>query len=306
MFGFGDSHKPNPDTVRLVESIVLKQLRIIVQEASKYSDGKNLRGKDLVFLMRHNKQKMQRFVKYLLNKRNSALLQQLQKNIVEIDCEPKEPKGELIEFIKSIDETGEFTDLSGFDEIKHDRQLRADRISQALDEQKYLEFCKARCASFNSRDTTQRSLNKLWLWIDPKKEIDFKPDALDVLGYYAYQTVAEITDYALLVRMDGKCGTDPLKHLPGSYYTATMFNGEHRFEGTNPDYSKVHSSQPPISVNEIKEVMRRVHSPQAGLQNFGGKLPETHYLFCALIFINFISLFFLLFLNKLLIKGNML
>nr|CAH7752159.1 unnamed protein product [Callosobruchus chinensis] len=33
MFGFGDSHSPNPDTVRLVESILLQQLRTLVQEA---------------------------------------------------------------------------------------------------------------------------------------------------------------------------------------------------------------------------------------------------------------------------------
>nr|XP_023020046.1 transcription initiation protein SPT3 homolog [Leptinotarsa decemlineata] len=278
MFGFGDSHTPNQETVLLVENIVLKQLRTLVQEALKYSDGKNLKGEELVFLMRHNKQKMRSFVKYLINKQTKSAIQKMQTNVVEIDKIQK-PKGPLMEFIERIDETGEFTDLSEFDEIKYQRQLRADRISLALDEKKYLEFCKARCASFCSRDTTQRSLEKLRLWVDPKKKINFKVEALDVLAYYAYQTVAEITDYALLVRMDSKCGTDPLKHLPGSYYTATMFSGKHRFEEPNPDYSNVHSSQPPISVNEIKEVMRRVTSPQAGRLSFGGKLPETHFLF---------------------------
>lgn len=278
MYGFGDSHKPNPETVRLVESIVLKQLRTIVQEAIKYSDGKNLKGEELAFLMRHDKHKMQRFVRYLINKENKAKVQQLQPDINEIDGSVL-PKNDLIEFIEKIDETGEFTDLSEFDEVKYERQLRADRISQALDEKKYLEFCKARCASFNSRETTHRHLDKIRSWLDPKKEINFKIEALDILAYLAYQTVAEITDYALLVRMDSKCGTDPLKHLPGSYYTATMFSGKHKFEESNPDYSTVHSSQPPISVNDIKEVMRRVHTPQAGRLNFGGKLPDTHYLF---------------------------
>ncbi|KAJ8919746.1 hypothetical protein NQ315_006275 [Exocentrus adspersus] len=275
MFGFGDSHTPNPDTVRLVENIVLKQLRSIVHEASKYSSGDVLKGEELVFLMRHNKHKMQRFVKYLHNKKNKHLLL----NINTVKANVSQIKSNLLEFIERIDETGEFTDLSEFDEVKYERQLRADRISQALDEKKYLEFCKARCASFNSKDTTQRSLEKLKLWIDPSVQMKFNDEALDVLAYYAYQTVAEIIDYALLVRMDSKSSTDPLKHLPGSYYTATMFNGEHRFGGSNPDYTKVHSSQPPISLNEIKEVMRRVYSPQAGKLNFGGKLPETQYLF---------------------------
>lgn len=77
------------------------------------------------------------------------------------------------------------------------------------------------------------------LWIDPKQEIKFADEALDILSYFAYQTVAEITDYALLVREDAKSGMDPLAHLPGSYYTAAMFNGPHRFEGKKPDYTRV-------------------------------------------------------------------
>lgn len=278
MFGFGDSHVPNPETVRLVEGIVLKQLRTIVQEALKYSDGKTLKGKELVFLLRHDKHKMRRFVQYLRNKEIQSAVQSMKSEIIEIDQDVK-PKGELMEFIEYIDETGEFTDLSEVDEVKQNRLLRADRISQALDEKKYLEFCKARTASFASRDITFRKSEKLRLWIDPKKEINFQTNAMLVLAYFAYQTVAEITDYALLVRMDSKSGLDPLSHLHGSYYTSTMFNGEHSLGTTNLDYSRVYSGQPPISVNEIKEVMRRVHSCHSGKINFGGKLPETHYLF---------------------------
>lgn len=273
MYGFGDSHKPNPETVRLVESIVLKQLRTIVNEALKYWDGEALKGEDLVFLLRHNKVKMQRFVRFLQNK---AIKNRLKRLDTETDIDPNEkPKHKLIEFIEKIDETGEFMDISEIDETKVERQIRADHISQALDEKKYLEFHKARCASFKVVGT---GMEHLRLWIDPKRDINFKPEALEVLSYFAYQTVADITDFALLVRDDLRSGTDPLKHLPGTYYTSAMFNGQHRFEGNNPDYSRVYSCQPPISVNEIKEVMRRIHSPQAGKLNFGGKIPITHYL----------------------------
>ncbi|CAH0546676.1 unnamed protein product [Brassicogethes aeneus] len=279
MFGFGDSHKPNPETVRLVESITIKQLKLIVQEALKYVQKNVLEGEELLFLMRHNKHKMRRFVQYLHNKETKNMLSQLQSNITDVDGD--KPKCKLLKFIEMIDETGEFTDLNEVDEIKFQRQLRADRISQALDEQKYLEFCKARSVSFSSKSTV-RNMEKLRLWIDPNNEVVFKPEALDVLSYYAYQTVAEITDYAILVRMDGKFSMDPMQHLTGSYYNATMFNGDFRFinsTGSNPDYSRVYSGQPPISVNEIKEVMRRVYMPQAGKLNFGGKVPETHFLF---------------------------
>lgn len=284
MFGFGDSHKPNPGTVRFVESIVLKQMRMIVREALKYSENNTLRGEELVFLMRHNKYKMRRFVRYLINKHTkNQLIHHAYSSEIDLELDeskrPKKLKNHLIEFIERIDETGEFTDLCEFDEIKYERQLRADRISQALDEKKYLDFCKARCASFSNKDTVYKNLEKLKLWIYPNDDIRFIESSLEVLAYYAYQTVAEIIDYALLVRMDTRSNNDPLSHLAGSYYTATMFSGKHRFEESNPDYSRVLSSQPPISIAEIKEVMRRVHTPQAGKLNFGGKVPETHYLF---------------------------
>ncbi|XP_060520208.1 transcription initiation protein SPT3 homolog [Cylas formicarius] len=275
MYGFGDSHEPNPETVCLVESIVLRQLRTIIEESIKYWDGKMLTGENLIFLLRHNKIKMQRLIKYLHNKILKNKLKRLQSNSETVDLD-EIPKNNLLEFIEELDETGEFMDTSYVDEVKLRREIRADRITQALDEEKYLEFHKARCTSFKNANG---DLKHLKLWVDPENLIAFNQDALDILSYYAFQTVAEIVDYALLVRADTKSTTDPFKHLQGSYYSSVMFNGTPRFEGLDLDYSSVHLNQPPISVNEIKEVMRRLHTPQAGKLNFGIKFPNTHYLF---------------------------
>ncbi|KAB0792611.1 hypothetical protein PPYR_14570 [Photinus pyralis] len=278
MFGFGDSHKPNPETVRFVESIVLRQLRTIVHEATRYWDGKLLGGEELIFLMRKNKWKMRRFVKYL-NLKHLKTQCETEMN-AEFQTKTPQSRHPLLEFIERIDETGELTDLSELDEVIHRRQVRADCISQALDDSKYLEFQKARCVSFNSRGTSRSAnLEKLRAWIDPKKQINTSGIALEVLAYYAYQTVAEIIDYALLVRMDARRSSDPLGNLAGLHYTAAMFVGEHRFSGSNPDYSRVYSGQPPITVAEIREVMRRFNVPQAGRLTFGGRLPETSFLF---------------------------
>lgn len=46
MFDFGDSHKTNSNTVRFVESIVMKRLKTIVQEELKYTDEKILKVKN--------------------------------------------------------------------------------------------------------------------------------------------------------------------------------------------------------------------------------------------------------------------
>lgn len=273
MYGFGDSHTPNPETVQLVESTVLSQLRSIVQEALKHAAQESrLQGEELIFLMRKNKYKMRRFIKYLHNK---EMRRNVEKQVEYGSPEISSTDGKrLIEFIEKIDETGELTDMTEFDDQKYERQVRADRMSQALDEKKYLEFCKARRASFVSRNS-----DDLRLWVDPDQELHFTPAAMDVLSYYAFETVAQIVDYALLVRMDKSRTRDPFSNLRGMHYNATMFNGTHRFVGTKPDISAVYSGQPPISVDEIREVMRRVTMSQSGRLNFGLKLPETHFLF---------------------------
>lgn len=272
MFGFGDSHQPNPDTVHLVEQIVLNQLRLIVQEALKFAEGKTLGGEELVFLMRKNKQKMQRFVKYLLHK---DLKKKAESSVVDLTEPVKNP---LLEYIGYIDETGELTDVSEFDEVKYQRQVRADRMSQALNEEQYMKFFNARCMSFNSKSILQsRNFEKLRLWVDPKKEVNFTTVGLDVLSYYAYETVAEIVDCAFLVRLDSRHTDDPLANLDGMYYTAAMFNGEHKLANAQ-DYSKVYSGQPPISVNEVKEVMRRLYMPNHGKLCLGRKLPDSQYI----------------------------
>lgn len=142
MYGFGDSHEPNPETVRLVENILQSQLKTIVNEAMKKGEGnKVVRGEDLVFLLRHNKCKMQRFVRYVQHK-DSIKTKNLDPSVIDLD--PDKPPNSLLEFIESIDETGEFMDLSEIDETKVERMIRADRISRDLSEEKYIEFQKAR------------------------------------------------------------------------------------------------------------------------------------------------------------------
>lgn len=143
-----------------------------------------------------------------------------------------------------------------------------------LDAKKYIEFCRARRASFTSKNP-----DELRFWLDPDQELSFSPVALDILAYYAFETVAQIVDYALLVRMDKQRTKDPFSNLAGMHYNAVMFNGSYRFVDSKPDISVVYTGQPPISVDEIREVMRRVTMPQAGRLNLGKKLPETQFLF---------------------------
>lgn len=249
LFGFGDHPTPNKDTVGLVETIVLQQLRGIIQEALKYSNESTLNGKELIFLMRRNKHKMHRFIRYLQNKELKKEIQKdtVDPNLLNVDL----PKHPLIDFIEYIDQTGELMDLTELDAVKYARQVRADSISQILNQKKYTEYQKARTVSFHKENDA--NLNTFRHWIDPKGEVKFEDTALDVLAYYAFETVAQLVDFAFEVRLDSKKGPDSL--------TA---------------YTKVCCVQQPFTVDEIKEVMRRVTTPQTGRLYFGGKMPEKH------------------------------
>lgn len=271
MFGFGDSHKPNPETVRLIEGIVQNQLRMIIQEAMKYSNGNFIDGKEMVFLMRKNKYKMRRFIKYLQLKMLRTKLYKREEVEVELN---ESPKHELMYFIESIDETGELSNYTEYDEIKYERMIRADRISSALNEEQYLKYAKARSVSFLHNSIGNPEKLKKWLHL----KVEMTASGLDVLTYYAYETVAQLIDYAFLVRLDMKRTNDPLGNLNGLFYNSAMFNGEHRFSDSSKDYSRIHSGQPAFTTNEIKEVMRRVYSLQTGKLMLGKNVPSTQHI----------------------------
>ncbi|GLV42639.1 Spt3 [Carabus blaptoides fortunei] len=259
MFGFGDSQKPNPETVQLVESVVLKQLREIVHEAAKNANRrsvKTIHPEDIIFLLRHDRHKMQRFVKYLDYKYVDVA--NINSNNCDSEVVANKKRKTLRAFIESIDETGELLDTDEFDTLKHDRAVRAERISSALDEDKYKEYAKARQASFFSKQFAQP--NKFRLWVDPQHELNLTQGTIEILELLAYGIVGHITDMALILQQNMKRVTgDPLHMLTGSFYNSVMFNVPH-ISQTNLFHRKdlgsaaqAQSGQSPISVSEVRE-----------------------------------------------------
>lgn len=79
----------------------------------------------------------------------------------------KKPKGVYAEFLELIDNTGELTsDRSNIDQVKRNRELRADYLSKELNGQRYIEFCKARRASFANNGFRHKFTD----WISPNGE----------------------------------------------------------------------------------------------------------------------------------------
>lgn len=144
MYGFGDSSTPNTETVNLVGSAVRKQILEMLVNITSNNNDKNykiIKSEDIIFYLRKNKQKVHRLLKYIYFKYHDM------KVISKTESNTKLTES-IKQFIDLIDETGELADTSSFDAVKHSRMLRAERISASLEDDKYLEYARARGTSF--------------------------------------------------------------------------------------------------------------------------------------------------------------
>lgn len=72
MHGFGDSSEPLLESAKIIETVVLQQMKTIIRRACEIADRRVgskksniINGEDLLFLLRKDKTKLQRIVKYL-------------------------------------------------------------------------------------------------------------------------------------------------------------------------------------------------------------------------------------------------
>lgn len=279
MHGFGDNPNPNAATVVLVENIVLQQLKSLVQEAHSISiirGGRYITNYEIIFLMRKNILKMKRLYDYQIR------LDQIDKRVSVIpnekimmldDDDPSVKKKRThIDVIRELDEMREI-DLIKFDAIDYLRKIRAFKITETMSFDKYENYHKARCSSFRGSSSLNRGYVKLERWINPNKEYKIAISALEVLGFIAYETVADLVDAVYLIRQDAKKKPgDPFSKFEGGYFCnpGALNNAVYiksGFEGVSA-----------IAVAEVREALRRYFSPTTGLnglfyRNMGLDLP---------------------------------
>ncbi|CAG5134132.1 unnamed protein product, partial [Candidula unifasciata] len=208
MFSFGDSRKPLPETVELVEAIVHQQMQ----------GRKKIGIQSIIFLLRKDKNKLRRLFRFLekrdlKNKIESLAtpevvsdsqelinLSVLEKEAVNKQTMSRDRKM-CLDFLHSIDQTGELLALfydTEEDTVKHERMLRAEIQSQGMSTEQYFEFCKARQAGFsNFRKQFQE-----WIMLNLTPASVPRASVIEVLCYLAHETVAQIVDFALLVKQD--------------------------------------------------------------------------------------------------------
>ncbi|OXB62885.1 hypothetical protein ASZ78_003051, partial [Callipepla squamata] len=195
-------------------------------EVSQLRGARVISAEDLLFLMRKDKKKLRRLLKYMFFRDYKS---KIVKGIEEDDLiEDKfsssntNKRQKLAQdFLNSIDQTGELLAMfedDEIDDVKQERMevhrvlllfcQRAERQTRMMDSVQYAEFCESRQLSFSKKASKFRD------WLDCSS-MEIKPNvvAMEILAYLAYETVAQLVDLALLVKQDmtPKAG-DPFSH----------------------------------------------------------------------------------------------
>ncbi|XP_037699071.1 transcription initiation protein SPT3 homolog isoform X2 [Choloepus didactylus] len=236
LFSLGDARRPLHETAVLVEDVVHTQLINLLQHAAEISQLRGARvisAEDLLFLMRKDKKKLRRLLKYMFFRDYKS---KIVKGIDEDDLLEDKLGGSsntnkrqkiAQDFLNSIDQTGELLAMfedDEIDEIKQERMERAERQTRMMDSAQYAEFSESRQLSFSKKASKFRD------WLDCNS-MEIKPNAIamEILAYLAYETVAQLVDLALLVRQDmvTKAG-DPFSHV----ISATFIQYHNSAEGS--------------------------------------------------------------------------
>lgn len=195
MRGYGDCESPLPESVILVEKIVLKQMRSLLDEVISVAVRRCGRPqpiqRDFEFMMRNCPTKLYRFQKYL----KDLELKRRYEDMV---------NGRPMTYSEDFDEDNfqEPEEMEEkYDEEKTRRVFRANRISLLLDSKQYTEYNEARRTSFHYRNSATVS-SKLSKIINPPPEAIIKNHVYTILGYLVHETIAAIVDYAILTRLN--------------------------------------------------------------------------------------------------------
>ncbi|XP_041802934.1 transcription initiation protein SPT3 homolog [Chelmon rostratus] len=258
MFALGDARRPLHETAALVEDIVHTQLITMLHQAC---EGAALRGsrvisaEDILFLMRRDKRKVVRLLKYLqFRDYKSKLLKTLEDEDAPQEMGGNQRRQRLAQdFLVWMDQTGDLLSLAErqeVDPVKQERLERLERQTRAMDPNHYSEFCESRQLSFAKKASKFRD------WLDCSS-LELKPNsiAMEILSYLAYETVAQIVDLSLLVKQEMAAKTNPISHVISASYIHYNTHTEVKKDPDSPEATppstpgSSHSSKPLLQGN---------------------------------------------------------
>ncbi|XP_016536138.1 transcription initiation protein SPT3 homolog [Poecilia formosa] len=295
MFALGDARRPLYETAALVEDIVHTQLITMLHQAC---EGAALRGsrvisaEDILFLMRRDKRKLARVLKYLqFRDYKSKLL----KNLEEEDVQ-QEPGGLAAggnqrrqrlaqDFLVWMDQTGEFLSLAEKQEVDPVKQERME--VRGHHEIMSLHYVVQPSIFYHLNATTAKKASKFRDWLDCSS-LELKPNSIatEILSYLAYETVAQIVDLSLLVKQEMTVKTNPVSHVISASYIHYNTHTEVKKDPDSPEATppstpgSSHSSKPLLlgngSMDSRARQRKRKKSSPATVEPPSGAIQPCH------------------------------
>ncbi|CAG8597069.1 11565_t:CDS:2, partial [Ambispora leptoticha] len=295
MFVFGEVSEPNPETVMLVEDIVRSQvIEIIIQAAAQAAKrgSRYMSAEDLIFLIRHDRAKVNRLRTYLSWKdvRKNTKESGGQDAAEEILEEPNADKlakarkmkvklsWELVnsfsEFLNANSDEEDDEELEAYNDSIQ-RLKDADEITRAMTREEYVHYSECRQASF-----TYRKAKRFREWANMSAYIDMRPndDIIDILGFLTFEMVSVLTENALRVKQDLDTKEEN-KLYPKSLKRSRVVADPD--DEDRPDsflFAQPPSPQTPLQPAHIHEGFRRLQRSPQPIKNFRELPSYTHIL----------------------------
>ncbi|KAG1892092.1 TFIID-18kDa-domain-containing protein [Suillus subluteus] len=232
MFVFGEIQDPNPETVNLVEDIVRSQLIELILQARLHANRRGVRyitAEDLIFLIRHDRGKVNRLRTYLSWKdvrkhakdsggdggggvevetledgADDKLTTKAQKITIKLPWEISTIYSEVLRQSGHQSDDEEDEDDIEAHEASIQRLKEADDATRQMTREEYQHYSDCRQASFTYRKAKRF---RDFLNLPPHLDLKANDDTVDIVGFLAFEMVRSLT----------LAGLDVKKSLEESY-----------------------------------------------------------------------------------------
>ncbi|KZV90586.1 TFIID-18kDa-domain-containing protein [Exidia glandulosa HHB12029] len=219
MFVFGEVQDPNADTVNLVEDIIRSQIIELIIQARQIATRRGARflgAEDLIFLVRHDKGKVNRLRTYLawkevrkqakddggaevpeLEDGDDKVTAKPQKITIKLPWEISTVYSEVLKGGSHEDDDEEDEDDIEAHEASLQRLREADEATRVMTREEYEHYTTCRQASFTWRKAKRF---REFLNLPPHLDLRSNDDTVDIVGFLAFEMVRSLTLSGLSVK----------------------------------------------------------------------------------------------------------
>ncbi|KAJ3389886.1 Transcription initiation protein spt3 [Lobulomyces angularis] len=278
MFVFGEVQEPLDETSQLVEDITRSQIIETIQRAVHICNkrgSKFLSSEDLLFLIRHDRSKVNRLRMFLSWKdvrKNSKGGGETKPEDMMEEEDAEKPKVKKMKIKFSWDMINSFSNVLSDDEDEEEdeegreayedqvaRLKVADEVTKTMSKEEYIYYSDCRQASFTYKKGKRF---RDWCNFSSFYENKAKDEIMEILGFLGYEIVSQLTETGLLVKKEwAKIEQEQRKK---------NFVRDAGLEDKKYLFGKPASEQTPLLPIHIQEGFRRSQLINNPLQNFNG------------------------------------